>query len=153
MYDKIIGILADKIVLSLVLVFIITQLLKFFTSSYQKGRINLKKFFEGGGMPSSHSSIVAALTTSIFLNEGLSTLSVVVFIFALIVVRDAFGVRRHAGIHAKLLNVLAKDSKFRKKITTKIGNKKLQEHIGHTRVEVAAGVVLGIVVSIVIWLI
>jgi len=156
MYDKMIGILADKIVLSLVLTFIITQLFKFLTSSYKEGRINLGKFVEGGGMPSSHSSIVSALTISIFLYQGFSPLAVAVFIFSLIVVRDSFGVRKHAGIHAKVLNIL-KNTQIKKALNKKdilaLKNIKLQENIGHRPIETIAGVLLGAAISIIVWLV
>src|SRR5699024_1545943 len=66
--------------------------------------------FSTGGMPSSHSAAVAALTTSIAISEGLSSpLFAISFIFSVITMFDASGVRRQAGEHAALLNLLVQD--------------------------------------------
>ena len=62
-----------------------------------------------GGMPSSHSALVSAMTTSIAFKHGISSdLFVFSCCFSLIVVRDAMGVRRSSGQQAHALNDLGK---------------------------------------------
>lgn len=66
--------------------------------------------FSTGGMPSSHSAAVAALTTAIGIIEGLSSsMFAISAIFSVITMYDASGVRRHAGRHAVVLNRLIND--------------------------------------------
>jgi acid phosphatase family membrane protein YuiD len=65
-------------------------------------------------------------------------------ILALIVMYDAAGVRRAAGKQAKLLNELI-DNYFSEHY---INQKKLKELLGHTPIEVFAGCVLGVIVSL-----
>jgi len=97
-----------------------------------------------GGMPSSHSAIVCSLTTSTGLSEGIaSNLFVFCLIFTMVVLRDALGVRRAAGLQAKALNNLGKQT------AEKIGLKfhSVKEIQGHTPPEVLVGACLGISIA------
>ncbi|KAE8650230.1 hypothetical protein Csa_009808 [Cucumis sativus] len=68
---------------------------------------DLKIMFACGGMPSSHSALCTALTTSVALCHGVAdSLFPVCLGFSLIVMYDAIGVRRHAGMQAELLSLL-----------------------------------------------
>jgi len=98
-----------------------------------------------GGMPSSHSSFVTAVTTVIGLTEGFDSLIFALgAIVSLIVMYDASGVRRAAGNQAKVINdILASIENSGINL-----DKKLKEMLGHTPVEVAAGGVLGIVIAL-----
>ena len=99
-----------------------------------------------GGMPSSHSSSVCTLATCIGMREGFaSPMFAIVVVFALIVMYDASGVRKAAGEQAKILNRIIK--KFEKQ-EFQIDNE-LKELIGHTKPEVWAGALLGVVIGIV----
>lgn len=61
--------------------------------------------FEPGGMPSSHSSLCAGITTAVALTQGLgSPMFAVCVAFSVIVMYDAMGVRQHAGKQAEVLN-------------------------------------------------
>lgn len=105
-----------------------------------------------GGMPSSHSAAVAALSTAIALDVGLdSNLFAVSAVFAMIVMFDAAGVRRQAGEHAAVLNQLATD--FQRFIGEAKGwqdkpvqekREELKELLGHKPVEVFFGGLTGI---------
>lgn len=113
--------------------------------------------FSTGGMPSSHSAAVAALTTSLGISEGLgSPLFAASFIFSVIIMFDATGVRRQAGEHAALLNLLVKDIQtffgeakdwHNKKAYEK--RKELKELLGHKPIEVFFGVLTGIIIGII----
>lgn len=150
--DFMLVILTNKVTLSLIIVFVITELTKLLIDLWKTRKLVFADLFQGGGMPSSHSSLVSALTFSILFNYGFSILWVAVFIFSLVVVRDSFGVRRHAGEQAKLLNMMLKDSK-NIKYRKMLGKKQLQEHIGHKPIETVVGIIFGLVISIIIWLI
>lgn len=98
-----------------------------------------------GGMPSSHSSSVCTLATCIGMTEGFaSPMFAIVVVFALIVMYDASGVRKAAGEQAKILNRIIK--KFEKQ-EFQIDNE-LKELIGHTKPEVWAGALLGVIIGI-----
>lgn len=102
-----------------------------------------------GGMPSSHAAAVCSLCTSIAISEGIaSNLFIVAFWFSLVVLRDAIGVRRSAGLTAKALNNLGKQA------AEKLGIdfSPVKEIQGHTLLEVIIGGLLGIAISIAFWL-
>jgi len=97
-----------------------------------------------GGMPSSHSALVIGASVAIGLQEGFDTpLFALAWVIAVIVIYDAIGVRRHAGDHARVLNLMIDE------LLTghPLAEKELKEVLGHTPREVIAGVVLGIVVA------
>jgi len=111
------------------------------------------KFFETGGMPSSHSAMVMALLTVVAINNGVSSsLFGVAMVFSLIVMYDASGVRQSVGKHAKVLNQLVAHLKANDKIEfdNAILNKNLKESLGHTILEVLGGALVGIIVALII---
>ena len=96
-----------------------------------------------GGMPSSHSALVVALSVAVGLQEGFtSPLFAISWVLAMIVIYDAIGIRRHAGDHARVLNLMI-DELF---TGHPLAEKELKEVLGHTPREVIAGMALGIVV-------
>lgn len=97
-----------------------------------------------GGMPSSHTALVTALSTTIGFKEGVSSDLFIFSIFsAMIVIRDAMGVRRSSGLQAKMLNeVGAKMAE-----TMGVPFKPVKEIQGHTPIEVLAGIVVGIIIG------
>jgi len=102
-------------------------------------------FWRTGGMPSSHAAVVCSLCTSIAIVEGIaSTAFVFSFWFALVVLRDAMGVRRLAGLLAKALNELGKQTseKF------SLHFRSVKEIQGHTPLEVIVGGLLGICIAV-----
>lgn len=96
-------------------------------------------------MPSSHSAAVAGLTTSIGFLEGVdSTVFIVALFFALIVIRDALGVRRASGLQAKSLNKLGETLHK----SNGIPFSPVKEVNGHTPAEVTVGVILGFFIGL-----
>ena len=97
-------------------------------------------FWRTGGMPSSHSAVVAAIATSIGFRSGINS---DVFILALgfffVTIRDAVGVRRSSGMQAKKLNELG----TRLDEHGLVEFKKIKEVQGHTPMEVLVGCILG----------
>lgn len=111
--------------------------------------------FSTGGMPSSHSAAVTALSTGVGIVEGVtSTMFAVSVIFAIIIMFDASGVRRQAGEQAIVLNQLRKDFQMLVE-TSKDWNKKeeeeirqdLKELLGHQPIEVFFGGLTGIAIA------
>ena len=97
-----------------------------------------------GGMPSSHAALVCALCTSIAFAEGLSSnMFVFSFWFALVVLRDAVGVRRSTGLLAKALNTLGKQMAE----SSELDFHAVKEIHGHTPLEVVVGGLLGIFIA------
>ncbi len=100
-------------------------------------------FMETGGMPSSHSAMVTALTTGVGLEFGLgSPLFAVSAVFALIVMYDATGVRHSSGMQARLLNELVDE--LRAVVREGFAPLPLRVLLGHTYLEVLVGTLIGI---------
>jgi len=98
-----------------------------------------------GGMPSSHSAVVCALATSIGIFESIeSTYFIISLVFAMVVLRDSMGVRRAAGLQARALNNLGRQSAK----LTGLEFHTVKEIQGHTPLEVLVGAILGIVIAI-----
>ena len=103
-------------------------------------------FWRTGGMPSSHSALVTSLCVSIAFRHGLhSDLFIFSLCFFLVVIRDAFGVRRSSGIQAKKLNEMGNELKDKNIIDN---YKSLKEVDGHTPMEVLCGCLLGFLVGL-----
>jgi hypothetical protein len=97
-----------------------------------------------GGMPSSHSALVVAVTHAIGLTLGFSSpLYALAVVLAMIVLYDATGVRRQAGEHARVINAIVSDLVAGHPLK----EEQLKELIGHTPGEVIAGATLGLVVA------
>ncbi len=95
-----------------------------------------------GGMPSSHSAIVCSVAAMTAFREGVeSSVFVVALTLAFIVMMDAMDLRRKIGQHAERLNLLSPDFP------------KLRERVGHTPVEVLAGVLTGVLTATLIHMI
>jgi acid phosphatase family membrane protein YuiD len=128
---------------------IIAQVLKmviFFLGGKRKsGREILETVaWRTGGMPSSHAALVTALSASAAYRAGIdSDLFIVTLFFALIIMRDATGVRRSSGLQARALNFLGRQ----------LGEKEgleyhpVKEVHGHTPMEVIVGALLGFFIA------
>lgn len=145
---------------SALIAIVFAQIIKVPIRAIADKRIQADLAFSTGGMPSSHSAAVAALTTSIGFESGLeSPIFAASFVFSIIIMFDASGVRRQAGEQAILLNLLLKDfqrfvdeakvwgskQEFEK-------NREIREMLGHQPIEVFFGALTGIGISLVIYL-
>ena len=123
------------------------QGLKIFTKWYKTGTFDPMAFFDSGGMPSSHSSLCAAMTTAVAIHDGLSSsLFAACTCFTVIVMYDAMGVRRHAGLQAQVLNAVVDDLLEHHPVS---GGRKLKEVLGHTPRQVMMGGLLGMLIGLV----
>lgn len=104
------------------------------------------KFLETGGMPSSHSAMVAALATGVGITQGVgSPLFGASVVFALIVMYDATGVRHASGQQAKLINELVDE--LRQVVREGFAPKPLRVLLGHTYLEVLVGATIGVLAA------
>jgi acid phosphatase family membrane protein YuiD len=126
----------------------LVQLSKVLTYLVREKKINVRRIVETGGMPSSHSASVCALTTCVGLREGTgSVLFGVVLYFSLIVMYDAAGLRRAAGRQATLLNrILHEHIQL-----PGPPHERLRELLGHTPIEVLVGAIIGVLYSLAIY--
>lgn len=82
---------------------VIAQSMKVFLHFYFERKWDFRILCASGGMPSSHSALCTALTTSVAICHGVAdSLFPVCLGFSLIVMYDAIGVRRHAGMQAQV---------------------------------------------------
>ncbi|MDO4244400.1 MAG: divergent PAP2 family protein [Deinococcus sp.] len=122
------------------------QLLKVLLILLLEWRWHPAAFMETGGMPSSHSAMVAALSTGVGLTEGWNTpVFAVAAAFAMIVMYDATGVRHSSGVQAKLLNELVDE--LRAVVREGFAPKPLKVLLGHTYLEVLIGSLIGVLVG------
>ena len=96
-----------------------------------------------GGLPSNHSAIVSSMVTLIALKEGIDTPAFgVALTLAFIVMLDANSLRRAVGKHAVEINKLAKDDPE---------YQLLRERMGHTKIEILAGISVGLLVAFILF--
>ena len=127
---------------------VIAQSVKVLLGVLRERRFNFRWFVGTGGMPSSHAAGVSALSTSIGVAYGFdSALFAVTLVFTLVVLFDAQGVRFSTGKMAEVLNKMLDDIYWKKRLD----DKQLKEFLGHTPIEVFAGIALGIIVSLLLY--
>jgi uncharacterized protein len=116
------------------------------------GVIRLRKFdfrwlFGTGGMPSTHAAGVSALSVSVGQINGFdSPLFATSVAFTVITLFDAQGVRRWSGRQAQVLNRMIEDMYFRRRMQ----EPRLKEMLGHTPIEVFAGMLVGVATALVL---
>ena len=111
----------------------------------------VERLVGSGGMPSSHSATVCALTVATYYEFGAANFEFAIsLLVAIIVMHDAMGVRRETGIQAKLLNEILRtfEDMGRSEISA---HDKLKEFVGHTPLQVLIGALLGILVAVLIY--
>lgn len=143
-------ILQNKALIAGLIAWALAQIIKLPLDFFRTRKWNWSLALTTGGMPSSHSSLMTATTLAIGLYHGFGNpLFALGVAITMIVTYDAAGVRQQAGIHAQRINVLF-DELLRGHI---FSEKDLREVIGHTPLEVAGGILLGIIVAISQWMI
>ncbi len=124
----------------------IAQLLKPAFEFLETRRWSWGLWFSSGGMPSSHSALVCSAMLSVGLFHGFGTPAFALAVsVAMVVVYDAAGVRREAGKHAERINIVFEELFSGQPIS----EKQLKEVIGHTPIEVIAGILLGIATALI----
>jgi uncharacterized protein len=135
-----------EVIVSLVLANFTAQIFKTIYYSLKNKKIHLSMLINTGSMPSSHSSTVVAMASSIAMIEGFDSVSfAIAFCLAAVVMYDSAGVRRSAGRQAEMLNSIVQEL-FSD--GHHLAGDKLKELIGHSPKEVLAGAALGLLVSL-----
>lgn len=148
----------NKVLFASVLGWFCAQAAKFFITLVFTREWNAERLWGAGGMPSAHSSMVCALTISMARFYGInSPMFALAVMFSFVTMYDAMGVRREAGVHARLLNKYLNEIEMQKADKNgdgipeeKVDEIDLKEYIGHTPLEVLGGVLLGILVGVLI---
>lgn len=145
--DWFIDFITNKFFMTAVVSWTVAQVLKVIIHAIITKTWDISRLFGDGGMPSGHSATVSSLATISALTYGFASFEFAVSgILMVIVCHDAMGVRREAGKHAKLLNILI-DS-FEKISKDELPEVVLKEFVGHTPLQVTTGIVLGILCAI-----
>lgn len=141
MHD-ILGVLQNRALLCALTAWFVAQALKIPTYWMIEKKLDWGRFFGSGGMPSSHSAFVISLALMVGATEGFHTASFAIsVVLSAIVMYDASGVRHETGVQGQVLNeILQKVFVNGQPIT----DMELKELVGHTKVEVAAGFVIGL---------
>jgi acid phosphatase family membrane protein YuiD len=128
---------------------LIAQILKIPMEYLRSRRWLWAMFFAAGGMPSSHSALMVGATLAEGLYHGFdSPIFALGVAITMIVTYDAAGVRRQAGMHAERINLL-----FDELLHGHLWSEEdLREVLGHTPLEVAGGITLGLIIATVQWL-
>lgn len=119
------------------------QLLKTIIHIFIYKKLDLRRLFGDGGMPSGHSATVTSIAVIIALLHGTgSTEFAISAILAIIVCHDATGVRLETEKQAFIINELVKA--FSELSEEKLPEVKLKQFVGHTPIQVTAGIILGV---------
>ena len=118
------------------------QLFKIIFNLFSNNEVRFGIIFETGGMPSSHSALITSVTAGIGIELGFNNPIFALGVAAsLIVMYDASGIRKSAGLQASEIN------KISKKIDPQY-ELKLKENLGHSKTEVIVGGLLGPLITL-----
>ena len=127
------------------------QLIKTIIHAIVTKKVDFTRLVGDGGMPSGHSATVSSLAVSAAMVYGLGSFEfAIALVFAIVVCKDAMGVRLETGKQAAIINdiveafnVLASEEK--------LPDAKLKEFVGHTPLQVIAGILLGTANALVLY--
>lgn len=126
------------------------QIIKTLIHGLLEGEWKLERMVGSGGMPSSHAATVCALVTAAAYNYGPGSFEFTIsFLLAIIVLHDARGVRLETGKQAEILNKITKYLRMEEGHTS-LPERELKELVGHTPIQVGAGMIIGVIVGIIL---
>ena len=136
------AILDNSVFLWSLLSCLFAQFFKIIFNFFSTGKIRFGIMFETGGMPSSHSALITGATSGIGFQLGFdSPIFALAIAVSLIVMYDASGVRKSAGIQAAEINKLSRKLDPDSEVN-------LKENLGHTKFEVIVGSLLGPLITL-----
>ncbi len=156
----------NVMLIAAILGWVSAQLLKTIIHVITTKKFSAERIFGAGGMPSSHSATVCALAITASRIYGITSSEFALsMVLALVVMYDACGVRRAAGLHAREINRMRKildklDDETIERLDEEIDieldsgendgvTKDLKEFLGHTPFQVLCGALLGIIIGMV----
>jgi hypothetical protein len=139
----------NQVLIGALLGWALAQIIKMPVDYLQTKKWDWSLFFQPGGMPSSHSALVVGLAHGVGLTVGFDSPSFAIcFALAMVVMYDATGVRREAGLHAELINAMIADLAAGHPLK----NEELKEVLGHTPLQVLGGILLGLICAQVVYM-
>lgn len=124
----------------------LAQVVKLFLDAAINRKFDFLRLIGDGGMPSAHSATVCALATLVGTRVGVGGWEfAMAVIFAIVVCRDAVGVRRETGKQAVILQEIVETLEDITK--EELPEVRLKKLVGHTVPQVIAGIALGIVTA------
>ena len=128
----------------------VAQVLKTIINFILLGKFQLERMWGDGGMPSAHSATVCAMVIATARSAGVgSSIFAVASVVAIITRHDAMGVRHEAGEQAKVLNQMIEQwIDISEQNSPFLQNMHLKEMVGHTPLQVVAGVLVGVAVGL-----
>ncbi len=145
---NLLGIFSNPVLIAGVVAWSLAQLVKVPWSYLTTRRWDWSLLLRAGGMPSSHSALVASIAHATGLFVGFdSPVFAIALGMAIIVIYDATGIRRQAGLHAEIINAMIQDLARGHPLK----GQELIELLGHTPLEAFAGMALGIIIAQIIW--
>lgn len=137
--------LKNEMLLAAVTAWLAAQIIKSVIYTIENRRFDISRLVGDGGMPSGHSATVSALATSSALCFGLSSYQfALAAVFAVVVMHDASGIRLESGKQAKAINEMLE---YLQTWSFKTTEKRLEELLGHTPLQVLFGALLGLTVA------
>ena len=127
------------------------QLIKTIIHAIVTKKVDFTRLVGDGGMPSGHSATVSSLAVSAAMVYGLGSFEfAIALVFAIVVCKDALGVRLETGKQAAIINDIVEAFNV---LTSeeKLPDAKLKEFVGHTPLQVIAGILLGIVNAVLLY--
>ena len=121
----------------------VAQVMKVVIHGVIHKKFDIMRLFGDGGMPSGHSATVTSVAVLAALVYGTGSFEFAISaLLAVIVCHDAMGVRAETGKQAVVINELVE--LFEKLSSKEVYEGKLKEFVGHSPIQVAAGIVIGI---------
>ncbi len=142
------GIFSNHVLAAGLISWALAQIIKIPLEFVRTHHWNWALLLSAGGMPSSHTALMVAISYAIGLYTGFDSavfaLSVAI---SMVVIYDATGIRRQAGRHAALINAMINDLASGHPLK----EEHMREVLGHTPLQVMGGFIMGIVVAQLVW--
>ncbi len=149
--DWLVDLLRNGLLITAVSSWAIAQVLKIFIYWWETKRFDIMRLFGDGGMPSGHSATVSSLAVSSAFMYGTGSFQfAVTAILAIIVCHDAMGVRLETGKQARVINEIRQSVDIM--LSDEVTEVKLKEMVGHTAYQVVAGVLIGALNAVAMYL-
>ena len=147
------GIFQNPVLIACIVASLMAQILKLPLEFLRTKKWDWSLMFGTGGMPSSHSAVVTAAAAGVGHYAGFDTpLFGLAFAVASVVIYDATNIRRQAGFHAQQINRIIQEL-LEGKLKRPEDFSELREVLGHSPAEALGGVILGILVSVAVWMV
>ena len=141
---------SNQILITAFIVWILAGLIKVPIEYLETRQWNWALWFSSGGMPSQHAALVTSAMLAVGLYSGFNTPAfAIAFTLMIVVLYDAAGIRRQAGLQAVKINKLINEFFAGQPIS----ESQLKEVLGHTPREVLAGSGFGLVFTLLVWLV